>query len=342
MKSFNQNWKDFHEGKLSKSQAREFITYLETPKGKRDFQHLLKMVWLAESNRRQKGVGLPAKPEPPEPGKWAKGSAKPPGKQRSGTHRQVATWLRYAASLVFFLLMLREVGFMDEAVEVQKNSSKNEQTAWVIKSNPKGRKSKIVLPDSSLVFLNAGSELSYPRNFTENRQVRLSGEAFFEVKQDKQRPFVVKAAHVTTTVLGTSFNINTAYMESTEIALATGKISIRNDFTGKDMFLRPGEASLVSKEARPMKKFPVDPAKISLWTKGVLHFEKEPFALVKNKLENWYGVEIAVKGPVPEVTCSGMFEKQAYLSDVLAVLAHSMRFSFDIDGKKVVIYPISS
>ncbi|SEI92051.1 ferric-dicitrate binding protein FerR, regulates iron transport through sigma-19 [Cyclobacterium xiamenense] len=341
MKSFNQNWKDFHEGKLSKSQAREFITYLDSPDGNRDFQQLLKIVWGTEANAGQKGMGLPGKPEPPEPGKRLDRSAESQRKQ-SRTPRRIATWLRYAASLVFFLLMLREIGFMNEAADTQNSSDKKEQAAWVVKSNPKGRKSKILLPDSSLVFLNAGSELSYPRNFTENRQVLLRGEAFFDVKKYKQQPFLVKTAHVTTTVLGTSFNINTDYLESTEIALATGKISIRNDYTGKDMLLRPGEASLVSRGEQPMKKFTVDPAKIPLWTEGVLHFEKEPFVLVKNKLENWYGVEIAVNGPVPDVKCSGTFEKQAYLSDVLAVLAHSVRFSFDIDGKNVVIYPISS
>ncbi|WP_375582173.1 FecR family protein [Cyclobacterium xiamenense] len=338
MRSFDQHWKDFHEGKLSKSQAREFINYLESPEGKRDFQLLLKKVWGVAANTRQNGMGLPAKPDPPEPGK---GGHLPMASVRnhSGLSRHLRTWLRYAACLALLFFVLREVGFMERFTDAERVSVPEAQTTWIVKSNPKGRKSKILLPDSSVVFLNADSELSYPRNFKENRQVRLTGEAFFEVKKYKQLPFVVKAAHLTTTVLGTSFNINTDYLESTAVALATGKIHIRNDDTGKDMLLRPGEASLVFRGEQPMKKYTVDPEKISLWTEGVLHFDKEPFALVKTKLENWYGVQIAVEGPVPEVTCSGTFKKQAYLSDVLTVLAHSMHFDFEIDGKSVVIYP---
>ncbi|MFO7824126.1 MAG: DUF4974 domain-containing protein [Cyclobacterium sp.] len=338
MKDFTQKWKQFHEGKLSGTDAKSFLEHLNSPEGKVDFQKLLKMIWEAEN--------VPERNESTPAGKSSNLNSFNRQKKREelknhkpGKQLSVLTWIRYAASLIAIILILKEWGLINPNSSQQGNFPLVKETEWVIKSNPKGIKSRILLPDSSLVFLNADSQIRYPRDFTINRRVILTGEAFFDVRKREGKPFYVQAGPVSTTVLGTSFNVNTDYLESIEIALATGKVRILNENTGKDILLQPGEAGKISRTTQSIQIFDVDPSKISLWKEGILHFDKEPFQLVIKKLENWYGVQISVKGEIPNELCSGTFQKKAYLSDVLNVLGHSLRFEFDLNGKNVAIYP---
>ena len=219
------------------------------------------------------------------------------------------------------------------------NNTTNEgsETVWVTKSNPKGVKSRILLPDGTRVYLNAESQIKYSNNFIKNRFVILDGEAFFDVIEDKNHPFIVEASHIKTTVLGTSFNVNSHYPESVEIGLATGALKVTNSATGKELLLAPGEASRVVDDNSKMEKNKVEPEQIAQWRKGVLFINNEKFDRVIKKLENWYGVHITVIGDRPTGTCSGTFEKNAYLSNVLNVLAHALNFSYEIDKKQVTI-----
>lgn len=342
MKGFTKKWKDFQEGKLSRSGAKAFLEYLHSPDGKKAYQHLLESIWETEIESGSTDAYLPSKPRYPKEEEDQKKTNRPFHNFPGNSPRIIYRWIRYAAAVLIVLLLFREWGYLPPyALEPIAKESDSEST-WITKSNPKGVKSKILLPDSSRVFLNAGSEIRYPRNFTTNRHVVLKGEAFFEVEKSGEMPFIVQASHATTTVLGTSFNVTTHSPESIEIALATGKLRVRNEQTGINMQLAPGEGSLVPSGSQPMQKMEIDPKKISLWKEGILHFDKEPFQSILKKLENWYDVEIVVTGNLPNDRCSGTFQKNAYLADVLNVLGHSMRFDFELTGKNVSIYPSPS
>ncbi|MBD3628828.1 FecR family protein [Cyclobacterium sp.] len=341
MKDFIQKWKKFHKGKLSRSDAASFLAYLNSPEGKSDFQQMLKMIWEAENKADQANL----RSSPNHPVLKVSSRQKKTGslsQQNNRKVRHVFTWIRYTACLVAILMIAKEWGIFKNWPQGQEDPPPVKETAWITKSNPKGVKSKILLPDSSWVFLNADSRIRYIRDFAKNRKVILTGEAFFDVKKKAGLPFYVQAGQVTATVLGTSFNINTEYLESIEIALATGKIRILNEQTGKDILLQPGKAGKISKNTQSMEIIDVDPDKISLWKEGILHFEKEPFQLVIKKLENWYGVSISVEGELPNDLCTGTFQRKAYLSDVLKVLGHALQFDYDLNGKNVAIYPLSS
>ena len=105
-------------------------------------------------------------------------------------------------------------------------------------------KTKITLPDSSIVWLNANACLRYPREFSEQvRQVEIKGEAFFEVRKDEKKPFIVQTDGIGIRVLGTTFNVD-AEPEKTEITLLTGKIGLykyTNQSQMADRILLPGE-----------------------------------------------------------------------------------------------------
>ncbi|GAB3004427.1 FecR family protein [Cyclobacterium sediminis] len=337
MDNFTKKWQDFHEGKLSKKEAIEFLHFLESDLGKRSYQKLLKETWAEEEEIKSiKGTQLSKTFRP-------KSDKDLPSKNNEDFFNSfhstkisaLKSILTYAACLIALLLVFKNLGFW---LERNKEERKIEQEiVWLIKSNPRGIKSKILLPDSSWVYLNAGSEIKYPENFVVNRQVILTGEAFFEVFRDKDHPFTVEASHIKTQVLGTSFNVNSVFPESVEIGLATGSLKILNPSTGEELILSPGEASNISSDKGEMKKYSVDPKKIAPWKEGILQFNHEDFERVVKKLENWYGVEITIKGETPKEKCNGDFPKNTYLTNVLNVLGHALNFSFDINKNQVTI-----
>lgn len=337
MDNFTKKWQDFHEGSLSTKEAVELLHFLESDLGKAKFQKLLKRTWTDQEEEKPIQDNPTFKPISTSLNSSTTQSKKGDFFNKFTTIKisRFKTFVKYAACLLAFILILKNLDFLPDFTG---NEIKElPETVWISKSNPKGIKSKILLPDSSRVYLNAGSQIKYPDNFIENRHVYLEGEAFFEVYEDKEHPFVVEALHVKTQVLGTSFNINSLYPGSVEIGLATGSIKILNATTGKELLLAPGEGSKIIPANDEMEKYKVDPETISQWKEGILHFNNENFERVIKKLENWYGVQINVTGEIPKGTCNGTFQKHTYLTNVLKVLGHALDFSFDIDKNQVTI-----
>jgi transmembrane sensor len=200
------------------------------------------------------------------------------------------------------------------------------------------QKATITLMDGSLVHLNVNSKIRFPVVFASDlRKIELEGEAFFEVARDTLRPFRVYTGRIVTTALGTSFNVNAYDHNRVNVGLSTGAVMVADSLTKQDMRLNPGEGASFLAEAPVLSKHVVDPEKISLWKDGILHFEKIPFKELVGVLETWYGVEIDIKGVMPDDRCSGTFKKNEFLSNVLRVLSHSIGFSYEINGKEVLI-----
>ena len=99
----------------------------------------------------------------------------------------------------------------------------------------------VILPDGSSVLLNRHSSLSYPKRFkSDNREVQLTGEAYFEVSKDQKHPFIVQTEHINVQVLGTHFNVD-AYRNSPEVktTLLTGSVAVSNKRNSVRMILKP-------------------------------------------------------------------------------------------------------
>ena len=131
-------------------------------------------------------------------------------------------------------------------------------------------KTKITLPDSSIVWLNANACLRYPREFSEQvRQVEIKGEAFFEVRKDEKKPFIVQTDGIGIRVLGTTFNVD-AEPEKTEITLLTGKIGLykyTNQSQMADRILLPGERAVFLKSDNKLSISTVHPENTISWKK---------------------------------------------------------------------------
>jgi ferric-dicitrate binding protein FerR (iron transport regulator) len=165
-------------------------------------------------------------------------------------------------------------------------------------STNNGQSSKIFLPDSSVVWINSGTKLSYNTNFAVNkREIKLSGQAFFEVARNEQMPMTVACKDIEVKVLGTRFDVS-SYPEdnSIDVVLESGSIQLQKS---KDhsliQMVKPGEMAEFNIDKRELSISKVDCNNFTSWKDGILIFKDQPMKNVLEKLERWYNIDIEVK-----------------------------------------------
>jgi len=165
---------------------------------------------------------------------------------------------------------------------------------------PKGYRSKVILSDRSVVYLNAGSKLIYPSVFSgSRREVVLSGEAFFEVSKNPEARFIVRTASIAVEVSGTKFNVS-AYEEEPVIqtVLVEGEVLVRrNDTNSPDdpIVMEPDQMVSYNRQTKNFETNRIDPGFFTLWKDGMLKFEDEELSIVVHKLERFYNMTVIFK-----------------------------------------------
>lgn len=257
---------------------------------------------------------------------------------KMGASSRSHTRYRVAALGLVLFLSLTYVLFQIEWTNKQELVTYAIPIQWVTKSNPKGQKSRIILPDGSTITLNSDSEIKYRKDFsTNNREVHLTGEAFFEVAPDSLLEFKVHSGSLVTKALGTAFNIRYYDDLGQRIQLTSGRVFVLKE-SGLDepIYLEPGQEVVLNKESR-MEKKSFDIEKALLWKDNVIFFEDTPFPEVIRTLERWYGVKIEVKNkPKRDLLISTEFHSD-YLVNVLNTLGYSFGFSYTVDKKNISI-----
>jgi transmembrane sensor len=243
-------------------------------------------------------------------------------------------YYRVAAAILF----LTSVSFYVIDQNIKGSENVQQPIAQIVKENPKGQKTKIILPDGSKVWLNSESRLEYPSVFTGKRQVSLRGEAFFEVTENPNKPFEVFSNGVLTTALGTSFNINAFEENSVVVGLVTGKISVETNNTLKEdrVFANPGEMVVYNANSRFLNVQHYANLDFMQWTNRIIVFKRANYQQIKKKLERWYDVTINVKNADKKMTFTGEFENES-LELILERMAFVEKFDFEIKGKQVDI-----
>jgi len=163
-----------------------------------------------------------------------------------------------------------------------------------------GQNSKIILPDSSVVWLNSGTTISYDAGFSlRNREIKLQGQAFFEVKRNENIPLYVDCQGIQVKVLGTRFDVS-AYPgdPKIDVVLESGSVELGGDACKSfHHVLKPGEKAEFNLKTEDFSIRPVRVYKYTSWKDGVLIFENTPMDEVLEKLERWYNIRIEVKNP---------------------------------------------
>ncbi len=210
----------------------------------------------------------------------------------------------------------------------------------IVKTNPYGQRSMIKLPDGSTVWLNAGSTITYPSTFAEReRVISLDGQAFFKVQEDTLRPFRVHSGGLITTVLGTSFDINsyTGDHYQIKISLVSGKVSIENQSLKSHDVLVPGEQLVYSVNDQRSTVRSFNLKEVVSWKDGILIFKHATFDEVLYRLQRWYGVKVIVENrPKEKWDLTGEFKRQS-LERVLDRMSFTENFQYTMDEKTVTI-----
>lgn len=205
--------------------------------------------------------------------------------------------------------------------------------ALIEKTNEGGIPRKLILPDSSELYLAAGSKVSYPESFTgEARNIELEGEAFFDVKPNARKPFIIYTGNVYTKVLGTSFRISSIRNRPLEVAVATGKVAVST----KDQSLAtltPGHKVTWYAAEQKAVTSQVDANSLTNWRDGELMFDRLSMAQISEELQHRYKVQIEiVDGSVKNNRVSGTFPASKTIDQVLKALAVAGKFRYETDN----------
>jgi ferric-dicitrate binding protein FerR (iron transport regulator) len=212
-----------------------------------------------------------------------------------------------------------------------------------------GQQLTIKLTDGTVIQLNAGSTLIYPDKFlADKREVRLKGEAYFEVAPDATAPFLIYTDDVRVKVIGTKFTVK-AYPESKDVKVAVVEGMVAVNLTvvkGKKEIVETTEANLIKdemativKKDQQLKISAFDKNDLLGWKNGILYFEKASFPQIVEQLERWYGVKVTVQARIEMDSAwrfSGKFENKS-IDYILDVCSYPNQFKYEIIDNEVII-----
>lgn len=216
-----------------------------------------------------------------------------------------------------------------------------------------GTRTNLLLPDGTVVWLNAGSVLTYPANFTgEKREVALEGEAFFDVAANATHPFIVHTSTASIRVLGTSFDVKAYERDKTmETTLIKGSIEVT--YRRSRIILKPNQKLVVVREDTTVEKKEQRPEVNIIkptievhtgaiietsWTDNKLIFQDEDFKALAEQMERWYGVTIAFdRRELENLRFTGTFQKET-IRQALEALQLTASFKYSITGNQITIY----
>ena len=198
---------------------------------------------------------------------------------------------------------------------------------------------QVVLSDGTKVWINSESELKYPVHFNQKqRVVELTGEAFFKVKSDPDKPFIVKTNGVYTKVLGTEFNVSSYPNEELNITLVEGSIALNQDNSDESILLKPGENANQKIGEKDITVSKVDVNKYIAWRNGYFYFQKERLEDILLKLERWYDFKVFYQNQgVKDYRFKMRADRDQEFKDIVSRLEQTGRISMEINGNIIIV-----
>ncbi|WP_303228020.1 FecR family protein, partial [Parabacteroides goldsteinii] len=197
-------------------------------------------------------------------------------------------------SIAASLLVLFTIGY-----NLLTGSHSSEQIAWIEISTPKGVRDSVLLSDGSKIFLNGGSDLKYPRQFTgDTREVSFTGEGYFEIAKNAKKPFLINTELIEVKVLGTKFNLK-AYANdmSVETILEEGRVQVKHSASNQILDMKPNDCVTFNKQMNTFSTKQVDPLVATMWRSGKYSFHSTPFPEFAQTLERGFGVTFIIENP---------------------------------------------
>lgn len=214
---------------------------------------------------------------------------------------------------------------------------KEQQESLHILRIPRGGEYTLVLADSTVVFLNAESKLQYPARFEgKERKVYLSGEAYFDVKSNPEKPFIVTAGGMDVRVYGTEFNVTAYEGESVRTVLVEGKVGVKTTEGSEEVQLHPGQ--MAEREGNGIVVQEVDTYTYTAWKDGKFVFEEENIERIMERLARWYNLNVFYANEsVKNQLFNGVLTRFTEVEDILRVIEQTATVEFEIKGNTVIV-----
>ena len=218
----------------------------------------------------------------------------------------------------------------DKVVDQADKKDSEEQYNLIIV--PKGKHTNLLLSDGSMLHINAGTRVRYPRFFKEyRREIYVEGEVFLDVKKNEKASFIVKTSHFEVEVLGTAFNVN-AYNNdpNAEVVILRGKVKVR-DNSDQQVNLQPNDLLSIKNGFIENKKI-VDATDYIAWIDGLLICHAEPLGNVFRRLNRYYGQEIIYDPQCANLPMFGKLDMNCPLEEVMRRIAVAAPISYIKEG----------
>lgn len=243
---------------------------------------------------------------------------------------------RYAA-VVALLVTFSALSFWQGGERVK------DSFAQIVVEAPLGSRSKLFLPDGTMVWLNAGSRMSYSQGFgVDDREVQLEGEGYFEVTHNQKIPFLVGTKDLQVRVVGTKFNFRN-YPQDAEavVTLEEGKVALKNLMhREREVMLAPNERVILNKTDGKMWVEKATATNALQWTMGYLFFDEEMLIDIAAELERSYHVKIKIaEDSLKGFRFYGNFVRQEQsIREVLDVLSSTGKIRYTIEDRDIILY----
>ncbi len=246
--------------------------------------------------------------------------------QRQSFTRKLFQWYSKAVAIIIIPLMI--AGMVALIKFVNLNQLLAEKSSVVSISSPSGMRMSFNLPDGTMGTLNGNSTIEYPVPFTNNRKVKLSGEAYFEVYHDKKHPFVVNTNLIDIQVLGTKFNVD-AYpdVNYATVILEEGSVLCELSSVKKKIILNPNQRIRVVGET--YDKRDVNAQEYTAWRNGKMILHGDSMEDVAHRISRWYGVDVDIQ----DAELSAYSFRATFVNDSLEEVLRLLKMTSPIDYK---------
>ena len=310
------------QGRLhSKQDLNDVLDWIEASPGNQEEYNELKRLWVLSGFSSKQQLDLE---KSLEQGK----------RNRFRFSLLLPSYRKYAA--VFFISFI--IGAASVYLFLERNSFEKKQYFNEVYV-PEGEKSMVTLSDGTIVWLNSGSKLTYPSFFgNDKREVSIEGEAYFDVAENKAKPFIARTGSIRVRVLGTHFNLYD-YPEDSIVhaTLEKGAIEVTIGDNTNTIKIKPGQQFLYALADKKYELKEVDTELYTSWIDNVLRFENAKLVEILKKMERWYGVKIKMEEGLNLNEHFTISIKTESLKEILEMLAITTDLDYEIEGDIVRI-----
>lgn len=229
--------------------------------------------------------------------------------------KKLKPWRYYAAaSVLLFVLIGTGIYFNTETVTETVVVSEN------IIENTTSKIKYVVLPDNSKIELSPNSKISYGNNFALNRKIEITGEAYFQVKKDKQHPFQVFCNETTTTVLGTCFTVKCFEQKEVTVELFEGSVQMNVKGQDQNWVLKPGQKFTYGNQTASVSEF-----------SRFIDFDNEKLSVISNYIEESYGYKVVIPQDYKDQKITIRINKKEDLKIIVQLISEMYNLNFEIN-----------